>query len=163
MVASTTLARPSLPSSRRSRVLALACAFALGLSARGWLFQGMDQIEPIRLVSDTRPLVPTVVVEGIRNGRLVGIVRGEARLILGDTVIIPNGSGAFGVPATELLVNQVAVSVPVGMRFVASRRGKYYYLVTSSAGARLTPENRVYFPDEASAEAAGYVEPPTNR
>lgn len=42
------------------------------------------------------------------------------------------------------------------MPFVASKRGKYFYPAQSKSAARLAPQNRVYFPDAASAEKAGY-------
>lgn len=158
MVASTALVLPSAIASRRSRILAIICAFALGFSARSWFFGNSVTLAPIRMIPDTRTLVPTVVIEGVANGKLTGIVRGGARFVVQGKVVIPDGSGAFAVPATPLLVNQIAVSVPTGMHFVASRRGKYYYPVESSAGSRLSPENRVYFLDAPSAERSGYVE-----
>jgi hypothetical protein len=51
----------------------------------------------------------------------------------------------------------VTVPVPPGMRFVASKKGKKYHAVDSASGERIAPENRVYFPDAASAERAGYA------
>jgi hypothetical protein len=42
------------------------------------------------------------------------------------------------------------------MRFVASRRGKRYYPVSSREGERLVPENRLYFRTAEEAERAGY-------
>ena len=46
--------------------------------------------------------------------------------------------------------------VPPGTLCVASKRGKNYYKVDSSAGQKLAPENRVYFRTEEEARAAGY-------
>ena len=66
-------------------------------------------------------------------------------------------------PSVPVRVLQTAPSsphlstAPAGMHFVASRRGKKYYPVGSPAAAALKPENRVYFPDAAAAEDAGFI------
>ena len=49
-----------------------------------------------------------------------------------------------------------ASSVSMTTMVVASKRGKKYYSVGSAAEESLTPDNRIYFPDAASAERAGY-------
>lgn len=108
------------------------------------------------VVPDTRPLVPTVVLKGIENGELVGEIRGDVRLFLGDRQIIPRGSGAFRVPAGILKTDVRTIALPEGMRFVASRKGKRYYPVHSKQAEELTPKNRVYFRTEEEARAAGY-------
>ena len=41
-------------------------------------------------------------------------------------------------------------------KFVASKTGKKFYASDSAAGQKIKEENRVYFKDEKSAEAAGY-------
>lgn len=42
-------------------------------------------------------------------------------------------------------------------RFVASRRGKYYYPFFSPEGQKLAEKNRVYFRSEEEARAEGYI------
>lgn len=49
------------------------------------------------------------------------------------------------------------VEVPEGAKFVASTAGKKFYAVDAAAGKKIKPEKRVYFKDEAEAEAAGYA------
>jgi hypothetical protein len=55
------------------------------------------------------------------------------------------------------LKNVVTVTVPAGMKYVASKNGKYYYPVESVAGEKIVPANRVYFASEGDAEAAGFA------
>jgi hypothetical protein len=103
------------------------------------------------------PLAPTVRIDGVANGEVHGAVLGGARFFLGGRAVPVDQSGAFRVPATPLLTNVVSVSVPEGMRFVASRRGRKYYPVESSDAANLSPLNRIYFRTAEEAEDAGYV------
>lgn len=145
----------------RQILLVLALGFAVLIGSLGFLAgrmtalstfpQGEVSIEP-----DTRPDVPTVVIDGVENGKVQGRILGGARFLLGGVSIIPNGSGAFRTAAAPLLTNIVRVTVPPGMRFVASVRGKKYYPVTASAVGTLLPENRIYFRTAAEAEGAGY-------
>ena len=48
------------------------------------------------------------------------------------------------------------VVVPEGAAFVASSAGKKYYAIDSAQGKKIKADKRVYFKDEAEAEAAGY-------
>lgn len=109
------------------------------------------------LTDDMRPPVPTVRIDGVRNGYLEGVIIGEGRLVFGGHPIVTDGSGAFRVPANPILTNAITVTVPEGMRFVASKNGSKYYAVGSSGGAQIAPINRVYFRTAAEAEAAGYT------
>lgn len=108
------------------------------------------------VVPDTRSLVPTVLLHRMENGELVGEMLGSVRMFLGDDQIIPNGSGAFRVPAGILKNDVRPIAAPEGMRFVASRKGKRFYPVSSKQAQGLSPKNRVYFPTEEAAKAAGY-------
>ena len=108
----------------------------------------------ISLTPDTRPLVSTIHIEGIRNGLLHGDIKGNARVIIGSELFVQ--SGAFALDASPLLVNEISIQVPEWARFVASTRGKKYYPVLSSVGSRITPKNRVYFASENDARNAGY-------
>lgn len=105
----------------------------------------------------SRPPVPTVKLDGVYNSELKGSMVGNARLFLGSEQVTPDASGAFLVPAGTLLTNHVSITVPAGMRFVASRRGKKYYPVGSAAAEGLAPANRVYFHTGEEASQAGYT------
>lgn len=108
------------------------------------------------VIDDVRAPVPTILIEAAVNGPVEGRVSGEARLLLGED-LVAQGSGAFKGVMKGSVPLTVDVLVPPGMKYVASKSGKKYYDVTSAMGNRLTPKNRVYFPDRASAEAAGYL------
>lgn len=137
------------------RLVLLLTLFCLSISS-GFLSGRMlvRNTSVITLREDTRPLVPTVHIEGIRNGLLHGSVRGSARVVLGSTVLTQ--SGVFAVDADSLLINEISVVVPSWAAFVASERGTKYYPVSSAGGQRITPANRIYFSSEQEAENAGY-------
>lgn len=111
---------------------------------------------PFRLEPDVRPRVPVVQVEGIQEGVVIGRISGDVRVFWGEHMVIPDGSGAFRI-AEDSLMEEMIVRVPDSMQFVASRRGKKYYPVTSPMGERIKPENRVYFPTANDAEASGFL------
>ena len=110
----------------------------------------------IMLIPDERSTVPVVKIDGIRNGNLEGKMSSGVRLFLGDHLIQQNSSGTFSTSFNKFMVNHISVIVPEGMIFIASKRGKNYYRVNSSAGERISPSNRVYFKTEEEARNAGF-------
>lgn len=112
---------------------------------------------PVLLSRGSGATVAAVTLEGFRDGVLRGRSEGPVRLFAGEDAVDVSRDGTFALDHPGFHVNEVTVPVPAGMAFVASRQGKKYYAVTSAAGARIAPKNRVYFPDAASAEAAGFV------
>jgi hypothetical protein len=103
------------------RHIVLIPAFTLALSS-GYLSGRMLAAPELTLTlqEDTRPLMPTIQIDGVRNGILHG------------------------------------KTIPDGMKFVASSKGKKYYPVFSASGNRITPKNRLYFRTAKEAEIAGY-------
>ncbi len=138
-----------------SYVLALILAFGLGCFAgRLWGLRLLAE-SPVTLREDTRPSVQTLDLEGIEGGAVVGRASDGIRIsVRGEA--LPVTGGELRVPLSRLPA-VTTVRVPAGMRFVASKTGKKYYDVDSVAAERLAPDTRVYFADEESAEAAGYV------
>lgn len=130
--------------------------FLLGYTFGQFVMNAKIQDVPLQIVEDARPLVPVVDLEGVKDGQLEGVLTGDVRLFLGGEMILPDESGMFRVPANLLFINYVQVKVPDGMQFVASKKGKNYYSVSSSAGEKIVPENRVYFVNEIEAGVAGY-------
>ncbi len=108
------------------------------------------------LQEDIHRGVPMVHVREINAGEIVGTVGSGARLVIGDTLIVSSLDGSFRTPAAPFLTNIIDVPVPHGASFVASSRGKNYYPVSSSAGEKLVPSNRIYFRTAEEAEAMGY-------
>lgn len=104
---------------------------------------------------DQRPLVATVILDGVRDGNLEGRMHGEPRFFVGEEMVIAQ-SGSFSVPVGSFFVNTVSVVVPEGMAFVASKRGTKYHRVDSAAGSDIAPENRLYFRTESEAVSAGF-------
>jgi len=134
-------------------LLALVCGYLLGrlITERKTLVS-----VPMQMRDLSRPLIPTVHLDGVYNGSLKGSMIGDARLFFGSQQVVPDQSGAFLVPAGSLLTNTIEITVPAGMRYVASRRGKKYYPVDSASASNLAPANRVYFSTAEEAERAGY-------
>ncbi|PIR53826.1 hypothetical protein COU75_04020 [Candidatus Peregrinibacteria bacterium CG10_big_fil_rev_8_21_14_0_10_42_8] len=133
----------------------LISAFTLSLSA-GYLSGRTIVSNPAGIIiqADTRPLVPTIHIEGVRNGLLHGSIKGNARMTIGKTVFTE--SGIFAIDAADVFVNTVHVIIPDGMQFVASKRGKKYYPVFSTSANRMALKNRLYFRTAEEAESAGY-------
>ena len=136
-------------------LLVLVLGYALGT-----FMMALEEVSapaPIQVLQeDIHQYVPVVRVQEINRGNIIGSIDAGTRLVMADSVIIPESDGSFSVPARPFLVNIIDVKIPEGMHFVASKRGKKYYAVTSSAGQKLNPENRRYFRTEGEAEAAGY-------
>ena len=136
-------------------VLLLFLGFCAGASvgiASAFLYRS-DSL-PFEL-HELAPAIPTVIIEAAPAGTVEGRLEGDARLLLGND-LVASGSGSFRGIMQGSLPRVVEVLVPPGMKYVASKTGKKYYDVTSAMGNRLLPKNRVYFPDRASAEAAGF-------
>lgn len=138
------------------RAVLLFAAFCLSMSS-GFLSGRMLSLDStgFSLQEDKRPAVPTVSIEGIRNGMLHGSIIGSARVFIGDEYFVQ--SGVFVMDASSLFTNEILLVVPDGAEFVASKRGKKYYPVFSSAGENITPQNRIYFSSTEEAEKSGYV------
>lgn len=112
---------------------------------------------PSLLVDDQRRPVPVVRIDGFKEGAIVGSVLGEARVAFGpELALLSSSGGTFTLDATALLREAISPAVPPGMKFVASKRGKKFYPVHSTAGQNLSPANRVYFNTAEEAKAAGF-------
>ena len=109
----------------------------------------------ITVVPDERAPVAVIRLEGVRNGQLEGETKGDVRFFLGEKLILVQ-SGMLKVPVGSFFTNEIAITVPDGMKFVASKKGTYYYVVDSADGEKIVPENRLYFRDEISARNAGF-------
>ena len=133
-------------------VLTLLVGFTLGQVVMSKKLQKTQ----IQITEDNRAKVPVVSINGIYDGELSGKILGEARVFLDENQIVPNADGVFNIRADDLFINYVKIRIPEGMNYVASKKGKYYYSVTSVAGERIIPKNRVYFESKKSAQNAGF-------
>lgn len=137
-----------------SFVVALVLTLCMGFVAGRLLGLHAIPAAPLRTYEDTQAPVPTLVIDGVENGAIVGTAQGTMRvLVSGEAYVV--APGEFRIPAAAFR-EVLTVRVPEGMRFVASKSGKKYYDVTSAAGGRIALENRVYFRTAADAQAAGY-------
>lgn len=112
---------------------------------------------PIEVLDrDINKPVPLVRISEINGGNIVGSIGTGTRLVIGEEVVIASEDGSFEIPANKFLVNVVDVQIPHGVNFVASKKGKKYYEVTSKSAERLAPKNRIYFKSEEDAIKMGY-------
>ena len=104
-------------------LLAIVLALALGILL-GCIFSiTWRTIPPTILREDTRPIIPVIMITGVQNGSLTGIMRGDVRFFVRDTQVLPSASGSLKAPAGSLLKKLTTVKVPAGMKFAASKRG----------------------------------------
>lgn len=151
------IAFPPLPESARSACVAVL-AFAVGcLAGLAHAFAFETSARPPTVVHQSGSAVAAVSVESFRDGALRGTAAGPVRLFFRGVPVDIAPDGEFSALVPAFRVEEVSVVVPEGMRFVASKKGKKYYPVDSAGGERIAPQNRVYFPDEGSAEAAGFT------
>ncbi len=140
-------------------------AFLIGLLALAVLFgYGVGRIvsvegrasPPLTLyASSGAARLPVVTIDDMQDLR--GSISGNVRVFVGKAPVSVDAHGAFTTAAiTRGSPSASASPAPAGMRFVASKRGKKYYAAGSKAAAKLSPKNRIYFPDAISAERAGY-------
>jgi hypothetical protein len=137
----------------RSALLLILGLFA-GSIITAW---SLSNPAPIAIMHDESGEIPSIEIEGIRNGALIGSVRGGVSIKAGDKPVIPDASGAFMIRDASVLTNVIHIDVPDGMHFVASKKGKKYYPIDSKSGRNIVPQNRVYFKSEDEAKKAGYV------
>ncbi len=131
--------------------LALVLGYLAGRMVTLLSFQSSPAVER----TDERPAVPVLHIDGRQGETLRGRASGELRIEIG-TQVIPAKDSEITIPLAGLK-NVVTVTVPAGMKYVASKNGKYYYPVESVAGEKIVPANRVYFASEGDAEAAGFA------
>lgn len=133
--------------------LCLSVGFLIGATVTAWA----ERSDPvISLTTIESAIVPVVSITGIRDNALHGIALGGVRIVAGDTSLVPDASGSFAITNKALLTNMITVHLPDGMKFVASKKGKKYYSVTSKSGQNIVPANRVYFRTAEDAVRAGY-------
>ena len=138
------------------RITLLLAVFCFAMSS-GFLSGRLiaTRSTPITFPEDTRPSIPVITIEGVRNGLLYGEITGNARVSIGKEIFTQ--SGMFTLDAAPLLRNEISVVIPAWAGFVASKNGKKYYPVDSASGRNIVPKNRVYFASPEAAETAGYV------
>ena len=136
-------------------MLVVSLGYALGTF--GLVVERTGSPPPLAVLQeDVHRPISIVHIREINNGSITGTVGEGARLMIGDTVITASAETEFRTPAAPFLVDIIDIPIPHGALFVASKRGKNYYPVESSAGSNLAPENRLYFRGAADAEAMGY-------
>ncbi len=122
-----------------------------------------SKVPPIHVVNDVNPKVPLVEITDVKNGKILGTVnRPEIRLSSGPSVAVPDEKKHF-----ELSIEHLGfigskqpkdkALVPTWAKFVASKKGKYFYDLSGKSAKNLSPENKVFFATEQEAKEAGYA------
>lgn len=136
-------------------------AFGILILIGGYLIGRMTTVllapaAPIIVSELTGSTIPVVELFHIEDGFLLGHAEGDVRIFFQDKQILVESGGSLRIPAGPLFTHVITIDVPPDMRFVASKKGRKYYPLASRSGQNIAIENRIYFPDDASAEAAGY-------
>lgn len=153
------MAAPRPPLRTAAPLFPFTCAvLLLGMAVGRYLWdRGCRSPLPITVIEDAHQAVPVVTIDGVREGRLVGSVGSGGRLVIAGDVVETGSGGTFAIDPRPLLTNVIPITAPPGVQFVASRRGKRYYPLTSASAERLVPANRIYFVTAEEAEEAGYT------
>lgn len=147
-----------LPIDRTLWIASTALAMVVGLLGGSIMSLALNaSAYAPQIVRGSGAAIVSVVLEGFRDGALHGTAAGPVRLFAQDETVEIDEDGAFAIVHAGFRIEDVTVPIPPGMHFVASKKGKKLYSVTSAAGERIAPQNRVYFETEAAAQAAGFV------
>lgn len=112
-----------------------------------------DKLEPLWL-----PLIVLLVALGAFGLGRLSALEGKGTI----RILYPGAPEATPLPAMAAVAEAALSFTPAGEgRYVASKNGSKYYLITCSTANRIKQENRVYFVSIQDAEAAGY-EPAAN-
>lgn len=135
-------------------LILLCLGFLSGMAYEEW--SRIQQRSPL-VVGDFSDEISLLRLEKIENGRLKGSLEGEEmRIVLQDENIISLFPGEVDIPIERILPLLKRIPAPEGMSFVASSRGKYIWALDTPQAALIPVKNRVFFSDEAEANAAGY-------
>lgn len=81
-------------------------------------------------------------------------------IIIDKNLVVDLNSKSSGLTQEGLSNSDTNSNLSVNLsdnRFVASKRGKYYYPVSCSLANNLKEENKIYFPSEEEAQKQGYI------
>jgi len=121
------------------------------------------KVLPIRVVDEVNPKVPLVEITDIKDAKIIGTVnRAEIRISSGPHVAIPDEKKHFELPIEHLgfmsrKQPKDKAQVPSWAKFVASKKGKYFYDLSGKAAKNLSSSNKLFFATEKEAKEAGYL------
>jgi len=128
----------------------------------------------VEIITSPEPEKIMLNLEKIDETTLAGTVSGNASLKINDEIISePDFTAATGSLLTvyndfidlttplgivTFAADNPAVAglKPTGAQFVASKNGTKYHPIDSGSAKQIKDENKVYFQNQAEAEAAGY-------
>lgn len=125
-------------------------------------YQLSKQLPPIRVIPEINPKVPVVEIQEIKDATISGKVNTEKiRFKAGDSVAVPGEDKTFQLDIRPLgfvakKQPEDPAKIPEWAKFVASKRGKYFYALDSRSAKNLSVQNRVFFATEEEAMNAGY-------
>ena len=125
-------------------------------------YQMHRNLPPMQIVEELNPKVPMIHITEISGAKIIGTVnKSEIRIASGDEVAVPFADLSFELDIQHLgFVGPrrpiIKHKIPEGARFVASKKGKYFYELDEKSAKRLSPANRKYFETEEEARKAGY-------
>jgi hypothetical protein len=114
----------------------------------------------IQQIGEINPKITLVSFDKIESGQLIGHIEGhQARLKTRNHVAVPAIDDTFRINLSDLGIfpeDVEPIDIPDGAEFVASKNGQKIYSLTSKAGQKINPKNRIYFSSVYEAMSQGY-------
>lgn len=113
----------------------------------------------LNLETDINEKVPYLKILALKDGNLIGTVNDALiRITTENEIALIDEELNFTLPFNSVLRKNLTLSVPAGMNYVASQKGKKFYNIYDTAAQKLSPENYIFFKTKQEALDAGYLE-----
>ena len=138
----------------------MIASLTLGV-AIGSVWQSWRDDSSITMPQFNAPMPPEETIlrlDKIINGKLEGQVQGKSiRLQITNNVVEILANGDFSTDIISIMPALKTVPHPTWAKFVASKRGKYFYALDNIKAQGINYKNRIFFPDRKAAEKLGYL------
>lgn len=127
----------------------------------GFVRASVQRFPEFQIVEDINEGVATLKFLEVKNGELFGETAGRPfRLAYSPNDILelePETRFSIPLDQIDLKTYYQANDLPAGTKFIASRKGKYYYSVNDKRAFMISEKNRIYFQSKEAAERQGYL------
>lgn len=145
-------------------ILLLIIALIFWLGRLSVQYQIHSELTPIQTISEINPKIPMIEIVDIQDAKIIGSVnKPEIRIKSGEQVAVPDADNNFELDIQHLgFIGArrpvIKVKVPDWARYVASKKGKYFYELDEKSAKNLSVANMIFFASEEDATKAGYLE-----
>jgi len=140
--------------------LILSIGFFSGYSI-AYFHAVVSSFPEIKEVAELNPGITTIKFLELSGSKIKGKIEGQkARIAYSPDHIYDLEAGeSFELPIYQINLASyyAAADLPVGMQYIASSKGKYFYHVLDPRAFKITPKNRLYFALATEAEIQGFL------